>query len=100
MKNFIIVCISLLLMMFLCVTGHSVVLFEKSKEAQILDLPKEYQDLGRGCLKEVSFNCCMASVRAMVKASAILADGQNCPLGYRREILLCKGAYSWCEKVD
>jgi hypothetical protein len=40
-------------------------LFEESEQKQIDALPADYQELGRGCLEQVSFNCCMGSVKNM-----------------------------------
>lgn len=100
MIKLLFVLVPLFFMTCLSQTSLSAALFEKSKSEQIADLPEQYQDLGRGCKDQVSFNCCMASVRAMAKAKAVRREGAHCPPGYRGDMMRCEGSYAWCEKND
>lgn len=75
-------------------------------QAEIAQLPQDYQALGQQCLERGSFNCCMASVKTMAKGGYRQAsefkslEDEGCPKGYRRNILRCIDSFAWCEPVQ
>lgn len=100
-KSFVIALITVVLLIAVYIMRVSA-----TPQAEIAKLPEQYQALGQQCLEAGSFNCCMASVRAMAQGGYQQAgefksiDDEGCPSGFRRNILRCGDSFAWCEPVE
>jgi hypothetical protein len=74
-------------------------------KTEVQKLPAEYQNLGKQCLKNDDFDCCMYSVINMAEKhyqqAKYITDlshlDEACPNGMMRNMFKCPSSFQWCE---
>lgn len=106
-KGLKIVLIILILLILICLGNFLLTtLKEKSemKEAEsgILGWTDYYKKIAEERCRRGTYysECCMSGLRTMVKNSYLLADeDENCPGGFKANVLLCIDSLVWCEPI-
>lgn len=71
------------------------------KKAEVSSFKDSYYGvLARQCENKASFNCCMASVRAMKNGNYKLSDNNTCSDGFTQNMMKCISTFKWCEPIN
>ena len=70
-----------------------------SKRVEVKKFPDYYQSLAEQCLQKSSYECCIASVRAMENGNYKLSENNKCEDGFTPNLMECIDSFKWCEPI-
>ncbi|TSC95541.1 MAG: hypothetical protein Athens101410_495 [Parcubacteria group bacterium Athens1014_10] len=70
-----------------------------SKKVEVSNFKGYYGELAKQCEQKSSYNCCIASVRAMTNGNYKLSENNTCENGFKPNMLMCIDSFKWCEPI-